>query len=444
VAATADLSKFTSFLAETSSDSGRLFRAAGRVVTKLRTAGFQAVFVGGAVRDLLMGADIREVDITSSATPEQVQALFERTVPVGESFGVVCVLAEGFQFEVATFRCEEGYSDGRRPDTVRPGTLQEDVLRRDFTVNGLVLDPFTGVVTDYVGGLADLAARKLRAIGVPGERMQEDYLRTLRAVRFASVLKFAMDPDTRLAIGAAADGLRRISRERVRAELEKLCAGLAAVRGLRLIHEVGLAPYVFPFDAPVTENVVREASAMLSTLARPASLPVFLGVLALAAEPKLIFKALNRGEVELRTGEMARLFRLSNADRKRLDELLGLPSRLLALEDSRRLARKVELFRSPYFEEAVAFTSEYLSRRGADTAFLWDLQIEFEAFPQDRLDPPLPLDGNDLTRLGVPQGPLVGDMLRDLHDLVVERQVLDRDGAIAWVLSRLEEVTLTD
>lgn len=444
MAATADLSKFTSFLAEASSDSARLFRAALRVVQKLRGAGFEAVFVGGVVRDLLLGADVREVDITSSAGPDQVRSLFERTVAIGESFGVVCVLADGFQFEVATFRCEEGHTDGRRPDSIRPGTLEEDVLRRDFTINGLVLDPCTGIVTDHVGGLGDLSARRLRAIGNPRERMQEDFLRTLRAVRFASVLKFTIDPDTREAIGAAADGLRRISRERVRAELEKICAGLAAVRGLRLIEQTGLAPYVFPFDAPVTEDVVVEASAMLSALSRPASLPLLLAVLSLAAEPKLIFETMDRRAMDRRTKELAHLFRLSNADRKDLEELLGLPCRLLGLEESRRLARNVELFRSPHFEEALAFTSEYLSRRGADTAFLWDLQIEFEAFPKDRWDPPLPLNGNDLTRLGVPQGPLVGDMLRELHDLVVEGQVKHRDNAIAWVLSRLQEITLTE
>lgn len=223
-----------------------LFQNAFRVVRTLREAGFEAWIVGGAVRDLVLGAIPHEYDIATSALPASVQALFRRTVPVGAQFGVVRVLIGDFEFEVATFREDGGYSDGRRPDSVRFARVREDVLRRDFTMNGMLLDPGTGEVVDLVGGLADIAERRIRAIGDPSVRFEEDRLRPLRAVRFAARTGFAIDEATFQAIRTSASEVVRVSRERLLDELTKLLGTPRPGLGFRLLDGAGILAAVLP------------------------------------------------------------------------------------------------------------------------------------------------------------------------------------------------------
>ncbi len=220
--------------------------SATRIALALRGAGHEAWFVGGCVRDRLRGARPEDWDIATSARPEDVRRLFEHTVPVGEAFGVMLVVEGGRHFEVATFRTERGYEDGRRPSEVEFATAEEDVRRRDFTVNGLLMDPETGEVRDLVGGRADLERRVIRTIGDPDERFAEDHLRSLRAVRFASSLGFDIDPATLAAVTRSAPSIRRISAERVREELTKILTRSGARRGFELLAETGLLAEVLP------------------------------------------------------------------------------------------------------------------------------------------------------------------------------------------------------
>jgi poly(A) polymerase len=175
-------------------------RAARTVVRRLREAGFRAYLAGGCVRDTLRGEEPSDFDVATDATADAVQRLFRRTVPVGAQFGVMIVILDGQPIEVASFRADAEYLDGRRPVSVRPATPEEDAQRRDFTINGMFRDPDTGEVLDYVGGQADLAARVIRAIGDPAERFHEDRLRMLRAVRLAARLDYAIEPATMAAI----------------------------------------------------------------------------------------------------------------------------------------------------------------------------------------------------------------------------------------------------
>jgi len=219
--------------------------AALAVARRLRDAGHRALFAGGCVRDRLLGREPSDYDVATSATPEQSTALFTRAVTVGARFGVVVVPVEHGHVEVATFRADGRYVDGRRPTEVIYSDPPTDASRRDFTVNGLFEDPFTGEVLDYVGGRADLAARLLRAIGDPAARFQEDHLRLLRAVRFSCQLRFAIEPRTFDAVRALAPQVRDVSAERVRDELLKtLRRGRG--RGLRLLDEAGLLAHVVP------------------------------------------------------------------------------------------------------------------------------------------------------------------------------------------------------
>lgn len=252
---------------------------AGEILRRLTAAGHRAVIVGGAVRDLLLASLSgrssvpREVDIATSAPPEEVRRLFpDRPVlAVGESFGVVVVVAPGGrQYEVATFRAERGYSDGRRPDEVAWTSLEEDLKRRDFTVNGLAAGP-DGEVIDLVGGMADLKAGIIRAIGDPRARFSEDYLRMLRAVRFACQLGFEIEEATREAIEENADKIVRISWERIRDELVKILATPRAARGFRLLDELGLLEKILPEisalkGVPQSEEYHPEGDVFVHTL----------------------------------------------------------------------------------------------------------------------------------------------------------------------------------
>ncbi|MCX7635675.1 MAG: CCA tRNA nucleotidyltransferase, partial [Syntrophales bacterium] len=210
---------------------------AAAIVARLRDHGHEAYFVGGCVRDMIMGAEPEDYDIVTSATPEKVMALFERTIAVGAAFGVVLVIVDGKGHEVATFRTEGGYTNGRHPLAVTFTGIEEDVKRRDFTVNGLFMDPFNGRVVDRVGGIGDIAARLIRTIGNPAERFDEDHLRMLRAVRFAAWLDFAVDPLTLQAIKDGAHHIRRISAERIREELTRIITRRGARRGMELLKD---------------------------------------------------------------------------------------------------------------------------------------------------------------------------------------------------------------
>ena len=213
----------------------------------LREAGFQAFFAGGCVRDVLLGTAPKDYDVATNARPEQIVALFPRTQQVGAHFGVILVQLAGIATEVATFRHDGVYLDGRRPDSVQfSDDPREDVLRRDFTINGMLLDPFTDEVLDFVGGRADLAARLVRTIGKPAQRLGEDKLRMLRAVRFAARLGFALDPATARAIRLQAAEIAQVSNERVRDELTRMLTEGHARHAIELLHETALLPEILP------------------------------------------------------------------------------------------------------------------------------------------------------------------------------------------------------
>jgi len=217
-----------------------------KVVRRLRRSGHEALLAGGCVRDMLLGHRPVDYDVATSATPQQVKKLFRRVLMVGAKFGVAMVIESGRRIEVATFRSDLSYSDGRRPDGVRFVTAREDALRRDFTINGMFYDPLDRRVIDYVSGRGDLARGVVRAIGRPEQRLTEDYLRMLRAVRFAGRLGFRIDRATAEAVCRHAGLIVRISGERVREELEKMFTHPSASWSVRQMHRLGLLKAVLP------------------------------------------------------------------------------------------------------------------------------------------------------------------------------------------------------
>ena len=222
-------------------------QAAAKIARRLREKGFQAYFVGGCVRDLVMGREPADYDIATNATPQTVTELFPGSLTVGAQFGVVVVPRQEGDVEVATFRSDGRYTDGRHPAEVRfAKTAGEDVRRRDFTINGLLLDPKKSQILDYVGGQADIRARRIRTIGDPMERFSEDRLRMLRAVRFAARLDFTLDPAALEAIQKLAPAIHGVSAERVRDEIIKVLTESRARRGFELLDLSGLLKEVLP------------------------------------------------------------------------------------------------------------------------------------------------------------------------------------------------------
>lgn len=225
------------------------------VCAHLRTAGYQAVVAGGAVRDAWLGLSPNEFDVATSATPDQIEAVFrglaQKTIGVGKSFGVIVVLADSGPIEVATFRADGAYTDGRHPDSIVFSNLEHDAERRDFTINAMFYDPATKELIDVVDGIRDLQSRVIRAVGEPAKRFQEDALRVMRAVRFTAQLGFELEPATERAVHAAAGTLTKVSRERLTVEFDKLLIGRYAEEGLRCFQRLELDRVVFPLWSPI-------------------------------------------------------------------------------------------------------------------------------------------------------------------------------------------------
>src|SRR5262245_24734923 len=226
------------------------------IVKELRSHGHEAYLVGGCVRDMVMNIEPADYDIATSARPEQIMEIFPRTEPVGAQFGVVLVIHEGHPFEVATFRSDQAYIDGRRPTGVVFTDAKQDVLRRDFTINGLLYDPVSGEVLDFVNGRADIQAKIVRAIGDPHARFDEDKLRILRAIRFGARLGYTIEPVTWDAVRAMAPKIHQVSSERVRDELTRILTEGQAARGIRMLEESGLRREILP-ELQLTHHIER-------------------------------------------------------------------------------------------------------------------------------------------------------------------------------------------
>lgn len=423
--------------------------AAQSVAQKLVAAGFQALFAGGSVRDALLMRPVKDIDIATSATPDQVEALFAgQTVAVGKAFGVVLVLRGGFQFDVATFRTDGAYADGRHPEAVAFATAEGDAQRRDFTVNGLFCEPESGDVIDYVGGLADLASGVLRAIGEPEARFREDHLRMLRAMRFASVLNFEIEPATYAAIKEHAAWIKTVSAERIAMEFIRLvCESPKPSLGLNLLRESGLLALFLPEVAALrgTEqppqfhpegDVWAHTCLMLDEMAAPRDPVLALAVLlhdigkpatfCETAEP-------DTGETRIRFpnhagvgAELAEsvLLRLRQPS-ARIAEVKALVLGHMHFVEAKKmrpakLRRFLGMGHFPRMLELMRLDLRYSNNDFTTWHFLKDAFASFTSEPV--LPEPL-VHGRDLIAWGVPPGPEMGRLLNELYDAQLEGRI---------------------
>ena len=429
-----------------------LMHTARSIARRLRDAGRIAYFAGGSVRDFLRGVAPKDIDIATDARPEQVQKLFPRTYAVGAHFGVIVVLEDGLQFEVATFRSDGAYVDGRRPAEVHFSSAEEDAARRDFTINGMFFDPVTEQVIDFVGGRADLEARIVRAIGDPAQRFAEDRLRMLRAVRFAATLEFEIEPATWAALQASSASISEISAERIREELVRIFMSPQRVRGWDLLDASGLMRVVLPeierlkgCEQPPQfhpeGDVFKHTRIMLELLPEQVSLPLVFSVLfhdigkpptySVDETGRIRFNGHDRVGAEMTEAVMQRL-RFSRAE---IDATVEMVRQHMVFKDvpNMRTAKLKRFMARPTFHDelelhrvdcasshAMLDNYEFLLRKG-------------EEFASEPIIPPPLVRGDDLKALGLQPGPRFGEILEAVETRQLEGGFRDREEALEWV-----------
>jgi len=424
--------------------------AATEIVRRLRAEGFQAYLVGGCVRDLVMGREPKDYDVATDATPEQVVRLYPDALTVGAQFGVVMVPREAGNVEVATFRSDGRYADGRHPAEVRYAqTPQEDVRRRDFTINGLLFDPVSDQVLDYVSGQADIRARRIRTIGDPIERLSEDRLRMLRAVRFAARFGFSLDTTVKDAILKLAPQIHDVSHERVRDEIVKILTEGPARRGFELLEETGLLKEVLP-EIQALQGVAQppefhpEGDVWVHTLMmleglRAPTATLALGVLLhdVGKPPTFAIRERIRFDNHVEVGaKMAQSIcgrlRLSTRDTERIVELVR---HHLRFKDFPRMKRSTQLrfLRMEGFEEHLELHRlDCLASHGDLTNYEMARRL-LEETPAEEIKPAPLISGDDLIAQGYTPGPMFKKMLQAVEDTQLEGRLHSREDALRLV-----------
>jgi len=406
------------------------------IVRRLRAAGFEAVWAGGCVRDQILGIPPKDYDVATSALPEQVRDVFgwKKTLAIGQSFGVITVLGPkgAGQIDVATFRRDATYSDGRHPDSVSFTIAEEDALRRDFTINGLFYDPVENRVIDYVGGQDDLRQGVVRAIGDPRQRIAEDKLRMLRAVRFAARFDFALDERTLAAIQDQAHELVIVSAERIAAEMRQILTHQNRARGVQMLQAARLLEVVLPEVAALSpdepwspesaaDTPWRRALHILHRLDRP-TFAVALAVLLREIE-----------KIDATITDLPR--RVYDRWKLKNDELDGV-AKLLEHEPLVRRARRAawpqlqRVLVAPRSDELLTYcqaVAEVLDGNGTEIDFC----RQKLALPRAELDPPPLITGDDLKQLGIPTGPAYRELLEAVRDAQLEQRIATCDEALA-------------
>jgi poly(A) polymerase len=434
---------------------------ANSICDALQNARFQAFLVGGCVRDVLLRREPADYDVATSATPRQVLQLFPDGVTVGAQFGVILVVREGAKVEVATFRSDVGYSDGRHPDRVEyASSADEDVKRRDFTINGLVMRHNTGEILDFVDGQADLGAGIIRAIGEPDRRFAEDKLRMLRAVRFAARFGYEIEPKTLAAIQRHAREISQVSAERIREELTKLLTEGAARRGFELLHSCCLLSIVLP-EISAMQGVAQppqyhpEGDVWIHTLLMleglPAGCPATLawGVLLHDVGKPATFRSAKEtgdrirfdGHVDVGMAmgkKILERLRFSNDD---TEQIVSLVEQHMKFKDVRRMrpATLKRFVRLPRFDEHLALHRlDCLSSHRNLEAY--EFVTDFiRTTPPEVVQPKRLLTGEDVIGLGFSPGPIIGKILAAVEEAQLNGELGSREEAISFVDRRFRE-----
>jgi putative nucleotidyltransferase with HDIG domain len=426
------------------------YRVAVSIVRKLRQRGFVAYFAGGSIRDSLLGLSPKDIDIATSARPEEVNLLFRRTIATGVQFGVQRVIEEGFDFEVATFRSDGLYIDGRRPVEVHFAGPEDDAARRDFTVNGMFYDPIDKRLIDHVGGREDLRKGIIRAIGVAAERFREDRLRLLRAIRFAAHLEFQIEANTWAALCERAGEITIVSPERIRDELVKILADSHRLRGFELLDLSGLLAVVLPeveglkgCEQPEEfhpeGDVFVHTRKMLGLLGPEANgLQAFAVLLHDIGKPstrsfdaagnRIRFNGHDRIGAEMAEKVMARL----RFSRQEIDVVVEAVRNHMIFKDVQHMrpARLKRFMARPNFDVELELHRVDCAGSHGDLANYRFLVNKGEEFAKEPLIPPPLVRGDDLLKLGMTPGPRIGELLHAIQTAQLEGEIKTHSEAI--------------
>ena len=423
------------------------------IIERLRQSGFEAYMAGGCVRDKLLGREPKDYDIATNARPEAVQRIFPRTVPVGSQFGVVMVMLEGESLEVATFRFDGPYLDGRHPSQVRFGSMEEDIMRRDFTINGMMYDPTRDRVIDLVEGAKDIKRRVIRAIGDARRRFEEDHLRMLRAVRIAAGLDFTIDENTLQAIQEQAAMIARIAWERIGKEITRLLTEGGARKGFDLLDATGLLPVLLP-EVEATKGVEQspdfhpEGDVYVHTLATleylkdPTETLAYGCLLHDIAKPACFKREGERisfiGHCE-KGAEMAvevlKRLKRSRAVWERVAYLVGNHLKYTQAPNM-RLSTLKKFLREDGFEELLELSRvDSLSSKG-DLRYYNFCKQRLADFKHEEIHPEPLVRGRDLIALGFSPGPLFQTILKQIEEAQLNGEIIDKDQALEWILTQ--------
>jgi len=423
-----------------------------KVAARLRENGHIAYFAGGCVRDMVRGLVPKDYDIVTDARPEAVQSLFPHTFAVGAHFGVIIVLENGFQFEVATFRSDDAYIDGRHPSAVHFSSPEEDAQRRDFTINGMFYDPVSEKMIDFVGGRADIDAKRVRAIGDPAQRFGEDRLRMLRAVRFATVLGYEIEKATWDALATNAESINQISAERIRDELVRTFISPNRVRGWDLLDSSGLMRAILP-ELEAMKGVLQpeqfhpegdvfvHTRLMLQLLPQEVPVPLVLAVLfhdvgkpvtaTVDKTGRIRFNEHDRIGAQMTEAIMRRL-RFSGAE---IEATVEMVKQHMVFKDvpNMRLAKLKRFMARPTFDDELELhrvDCESSHRMLDNYEFLLRKRQEFANEP---IIPPPLVRGDDLIALSLKPGPKFGEILEAVETRQLEGTLRTREEALEWV-----------
>jgi tRNA nucleotidyltransferase/poly(A) polymerase len=429
-----------------------MLQAAIHIIQTLRSAGHQALLAGGCVRDHLLGREPKDYDVATSATPDQVIRLFPGALTVGAHFGVVIVRRGEVQIEVATFRTDGSYKDGRHPESVTFSTAEEDAQRRDFTVNGLFRDPIEDRIIDFVEGQTDLEKRILRAIGDASKRFEEDKLRLLRAVRFATTLGFQVEPATWSAVCDHAPAIQSVSAERIRDELIKIFVHPNRLRGFDLLMDSGLMAQVLP-EILVLKGVEQppqwhpegdvfiHTRLMLSLLPEQVSLPLVLSVLLHDIAKPATFTVDETGRIRFNghdklgaemTGDILRRLKFPNDV---IEPTQVAVEHHMVFKDVKKMKKstlKRMMSRPTWPDELALHRVDCLGSNGLLDNYEF-MQAKEEEFSQQPLIPQPLLNGRDLITLGWQPGKSLGEVLTKVQDAQLEGIISTRDEALDWL-----------
>jgi len=384
------------------------------IIQKLRGAHFEAYLVGGCVRDMVMGMEPADFDIATSAHPEQIMNLFPRTEAIGAQYGVVLVIHHGHPFEVATFRSDEAYVDGRRPTGVVFTDAKSDVLRRDFTINGLLFDPVERKILDYVSGQQDIDAKIVRAIGDPAKRFEEDKLRVLRAIRFGARLGYTIEPETWKAVCAMAPQIHQVSIERIQGELVRILTEGQAGHGFQLVHDAGLLQAVLP-EVQWSGHLAK-----------------CLELLERGVEPDLATAVLLHDLDADRAESIVERLRFSRAEINHIVCLIAQNHRFRTVR-SMRIGELKKFFRLLRFEHHLDLERICAVASGRELEDYFFARKMFQGWTNENISPTPLITGEDLIELGYSPGPPFKEMLDRVEDEQLEGRLRDRAEAIEFV-----------